>query len=174
MAKGEGKIGMRNLVAFLKSIIDKSFWTKKIEDRRCKIAISKELDPKLIVKFDPHRPNFGRRANSNIKFPDLIFVSDYPRNQGRLFVIELSKGKTKSRNDIEKQLSSGFKQLHDCMIEKGIENFNSNSVLRAIFYGKISQVTYQEIRKKPLKIWFFGKPGRFVPLHEECSLDDVE
>ena len=101
MAKGEGKNGMRNLVAFWKSIIDKSFWAKKIEDSRCKIDISKESDPKLIVKFNPLRLNFGRRTNSNIKFPDFIFVSDYHSNQGRLFVIELSKGKTKSRNDIK-------------------------------------------------------------------------
>lgn len=164
---------MTNLVEFLKSIIDRSFWEQKIEDRKCKIDISNESQPNLVIKFDPLRPNFGKKRNSDIKFPDFVFASDYPDKKGRLFIIELSKGKSKSRRYIEGQLSSGFHQLYERMTEMGIETFNYRPLLRAIYYGPMNSVTIQEIRKKPIKIFFFGKPVKFVPLNEENSLDDA-
>lgn len=164
---------MGNLVALIESIVDKAFKVRKIKDGRCQIDVSQEKEPKLILRFCPKRPNFGSTAKNEVSSPDFLFVSDHPMPNGRLFVIEMSGGRDKSRNDIERQLKSGFAQLRHRMESKGITSFGSEPLIRAVYYGKMNTYTRDAIAKRPIRFRVFDRSFDLVLLHEGSKLDKV-
>lgn len=47
--------------------------------------MSRESDPKLIIRYDSKRPYFEKVVHSIVKLPDFLFVSDHPPTNGRFF-----------------------------------------------------------------------------------------
>lgn len=164
---------MNSLVQTIKSIIGEIFEASRIEDSGCFIDISNEKEPKLIIRYDPKRPNFGNLAKNEVRSPDFLFVSDYPNSKGRLFVIELSSGRNKSREDIKNQLSSGFEQLRHKMNEHGIKHFSTKPLVRAIYCGRLNRYTLDSITKKPIIFHVFGEKVRLSLLRPGGSFDEL-
>lgn len=90
---------MTKLVETIKKIIPSKFWVSSISDKNVKVDVSKEKEKKLVVRFDPNSPNFENVNCNQISSPDFIFASNHPTNNGRLFVIELSAGRDKTRKN---------------------------------------------------------------------------
>ena len=88
---------MTKLVETIKKIIPSKFWVSGISDKNVKIDVSKEKEQKLVVRFDPSSPNFENVKGNQISSPDFLFASNHPTKNGRLFVIELSAGRDKTR-----------------------------------------------------------------------------
>ena len=57
--------------------------------------ISRDPDPKLIIRYDSRGPTFGKVVDSMVKFPDSLFVSYHPPANRYLFIIELNSGRQK-------------------------------------------------------------------------------
>lgn len=148
---------MIKMVKQMQSIISKEFWTDKIAENKCRVDISREPDPKLIIRYDSRRPTFGNVVDSMVKLPDFLFVSDHPQTNGRLFIIELSSGRQKSRNSLKEQLSSGIDQLKKRLEADGVDRFESNPIIRAIYCGKLHPALRRDMIKHPIEFTAFGK-----------------
>lgn len=164
---------MTTLVDTIKMIIPSDFWVLGISEQSIKIDVSKEKEPKLIVRFDPKRANFGKRIDQHVTSPDFLFASDHPALDGRLFVIELSGGRDKTRQKLEKQLASGFAQLEKCMMANDVEGFKFMPKVRALYFGNMNSKTRRDIKKRPLVIRFLGHKVPFKILERKSGLEDV-
>lgn len=164
---------MTTLVATIRKIIPSDFWVSEISDQNIKIDVSKEKEPKLIIRFNPKRENFGKRIDQHVTSPDFLFASDHPAVNGRLFVIELSGGRDKTRRKLENQLASGFAQLEKCMMANNVKSFKSMPKVMALYFGNMNSKTRRDIKKRPLVLRFFGHKVPFKILERKSGLEDV-
>lgn len=164
---------MTKLVETIKKIIPSKFWVSSISDKNVKIDVSREKEKKLVVRFNPNSPNFENVNGNQISSPDFLFASNHPTNSGRLFVIELSAGRDKTRKKLEAQLSSGFAQLEECMKKNNVSSFKPRPKVRALYFGNMNSRTRREIKKHPLKIKFLGRSIQFEILERGSGLDEV-
>lgn len=165
---------MIKIVEQMRSIISEEFWADKIAENKCRVDISKEPDPKLIIRYDSRRPTFGNVVDSMVKLPDFLFVSDHPPTNGRLFIIELTSGRQKSRDGLNEQLSSGIEQLKKKLEADGINRLESNPMIRAIYCGKLHPALRRDISKHPIKFTAFGKKFRICIIKNGDDLSRVK
>lgn len=125
---------MSNIVNTLNEIVDSQCVVERIsmrcKDTRCTINL-KELGSSLVVNFDSEHSFLKKPALR----PDFLIVSETPKNDDRLFMVEFSKGSNKKTSKKKEQIQAGFDALEKLIREKGrVKNFKHADIY-PVYWG---------------------------------------
>ena len=155
-----------------KVLPNEKFVVGKIEEHGCKLAISKEFRPCLVLKFDPSVPDFVNPRKEHGAVPDFLYAKDKYRGYGLLLVIEMSSESGKSKTEVKNQLQSGMDNLAKLL--QGLSGRDWNSVKAyPVYCGNYNKIRRRKTRKETQFVTFRGDPFAIIKLKPIDSIDNA-
>lgn len=164
---------MKNITSVIKGLIaNERFIVTKIEEKGCKLVISKEFRPCLILKFDPSIPDFVNYRTQHEVVPDFLYAKDDVQGYGLILVIEMSSEAGKSKTEVRKQLQSGIDNL--CSLLKGLSEKDWNSLKTyAVYCGEYRKSTRKKLRLESPEVIVRGVKKKIVKIRQIESIGYV-
>ncbi len=142
---------MKNLVDTIKSLVDVGClgrtMKKKVGKNFCEVDISKQKGKWIVIDLDKERSLIDKQSLR----PDFVFVSNKPIGKGSVVVVEISMGKNKSANDVQRQIQSGFDILEKRLLETSSKNSLKNIEFIGLFCGKPPKALREKLSKTGIR-----------------------